>query len=174
METQLLNYKLGKEYPLGFTLWGVLIVVFGFGLMLDWILWGMIPIMLGLGMVMSYSGVQLDPQARKVKDYTWTWFMKLGKWQSLKGYNDVIVLRSKKTFSFGMHGGYGASMEASQVDYEVFIVNGNHFSRILICRKRNQDAAYREARTIATKMDCELVRYNPGRKRRRVVLQEKK
>ena len=182
MKAHILHYRLGKEAPLGFTLFGVLVVIIGIGFFLNGLpaefyainTWaeviGILVSLIGLTFVLSYSGVMLDPKTRKIKVYTSILFLKAGRWESLDEFKDVIVLRKKRVFGFGTHGDHGATTHTSQVDFEVYFADKNHFDKVLICRRRDKEKAYQEAREIADEMNCEFVSFNPGRRFQRKLL----
>ena len=52
----------------------------------------------------------------------------------------------------------------------VYFADKNHFDKVLICRRRDKEKAYQEAREIAEEMGCEFVSFNPGRRFQRKLL----
>ena len=179
MKNQPLNFIIGKE-ALGFTVLGIMMAFSGILVLVVDVppdLEGSfrIPaciglIILGLALGLSFSGVLIDTKNKKIKIYTWILFFKVGFWDTIDDYQDILVLRKKRTFRMGRHGDHGADVSTSQVDFEIFLARKNHIDKVLIARKSNYEKAANIAREIADQLNFEWVKFNPaGRKVRKVM-----
>lgn len=165
------KFILGKESPLGFTLFGVVIALAGGRLVLFDGFWGgFIPLLVGLTITFSITGIILDTERKRIKEYTSIWFMKFGKWYSLDSYPDILVLRRTRSNGMNMYGTGSTMMTTSTVIFEVSFASPNHLELFLIARKYNEHEAYRLARELEKETGHELVRYNPGKQRPRMKL----
>ncbi|MEZ4776416.1 MAG: hypothetical protein R3D00_24790 [Bacteroidia bacterium] len=165
------KFILGKESPLGFTLFGVVIALAGGRLALFDGFWGgFIPLLVGLTITFSITGIILDTERKRIKEYTSIWFMKFGKWYSLDSYPDILVLRRNRSNGMNMYGTGSTIMTTSTVIFEVSFASPNHLELFLIARKYNEHEAYRLARELEKETGHELVRYNPGKQQPRMKL----
>ncbi|MEZ4825127.1 MAG: hypothetical protein R3C61_02365 [Bacteroidia bacterium] len=168
------NYRkfvLGKESPLGFTIFGVVVALIGGRLFFfDGIVLGLVPLIAGLAITFSHTGILLDIPGKRIKEYTWVLFIKFGRWHSLESYPDILVLRRKRSMGITTYGGGATVRTQSEVVFEVSFANPNHLDLFLICRKADEQEAYTLARELEAETGHELVRYNPGKQRPRVKL----
>lgn len=165
-----LNYKIGKEYPLGFSVLGGMLAFVSEVLMYEKIIslpLGIPILLVGLALLLAHTGTLLDPVDRQIKTYTWMLGLKLGRWYSLEDYKDIVILRKKRKFGFNLRGGGTTIHETSYLDYEIAFANSTHYDRWLICRRNNLEKAQEVAMALAEVMQAEFVQYNPGQRRPR-------
>ena len=161
-QNQKLQYKHGKESPGGVTILGVLMIAFGVLLFLfeGYYLGGSALFAIGLAIVISYSGIIIDLEKNRYKNYVWVFGLKIGKWNELNNYRDLLVLRRKSSTGYNLRGMTMQSL--SSVEYELLFANSNHIHQILICKYNDKEAAYEEAGKLEYLTQRELVQYNPS------------
>lgn len=169
MKKPYIKYVLGKETALGVPLFGGMLVFVGAIILYEVGFWGIFLIITGLAIVLAHSGVLLDMENRRVKEYTWVMFFKIGTWEPLSTYPDVLVLRRKRSFGHNVRG-IGSYQTRTEVGYEVLLGNYNHLNNLLVSRKETEAEAYALARELVATTGAEFVQFNPGRQWKRKLL----
>lgn len=169
MKKPYLKFVIGKESALGIPLFGGLLTFIGAIILYEGVFWGIFLIITGLAIVLAHSGVLLDMESRRVKVYTWVLFFKIGTWEPLSDYPDVLALRRKRSYGYSLRG-IGPYQMGSEVTYEVLLGNHNHMDNLLVSRKDTEAEAYALARELAATTGSEFVQFNPGRQRKRKLL----
>ena len=124
----------------------------------------LIPMLLGGLMVFTQDGIQIDPIRKRLKNYTSVFGIAFGKWEQLKTYPYLIVLRSKQKLV--VRGGPMNTMEVSSRDaykYDLFLASRNHLKRVMVGSYPGKDRAYTYGEGLAGQLGIQLVRYNPGK-----------
>ena len=154
---------------MGFTTIGWVFIIFSIGATINMGIEAALISLPGIIILLSHVGVLIDPERRRIKEYVWAFFVKFGRWQVLGEGTDILVLQKKRTLGYNLRG-IGPYFRTKESTYEIYFATPNHLSKVLVCRKYDKEQAYEEARKIGNLMGCELVAYNPGRRRPRKVL----
>ena len=169
---QQLNYRLGKSLPLGFTLLGIVLIFVSFMIWyegFEWF-WMILLFIPGGALVFSWSGIIIDLQKNQLKRYSWVYFFKIGKWENLDRYPDILVMRSNESRGYGSNGLPSMWVVSGIVTYWVELASHNHISRVLVKQFNNKEQAYLFARELSSLTCRDWVRYNPGKRNNRQVL----
>ncbi|MEL6675527.1 MAG: hypothetical protein AAFR61_25190 [Bacteroidota bacterium] len=132
----------------------------------------------GLAFLFAFNGIKIDTQNRRFKTYVSYLGIRMGRWESLDQYPDMVVLRRKQKAkgAQSMLIGDPQDMDHSEalatITYEVQLASRNHINRIGIYSESSahKEKVYAKAREIAQKSGIELVRFNPGMRYPRKVL----
>lgn len=134
--------------------------------------WGaMICGLIGLGFLFYRTGLAFDVSKRRFRTFFTVYGIKLGRWEKLSDYPDLVVLRSKKKYSEEeLDGEIPTYGDSSWIEYELYLASPNHFNLILINSYEDKMTSYHAAEDLVSLIGCELVQYNPGQRRRRKLL----
>lgn len=113
------------------------------------------------------QGASIDTHDKKVRHYLGLGRWRIGKWENLENYPDIVLFKQKK--------GLIANLDVNDVkqsfyDYEVYLASPNHFHLFMICQFQDEEKAHNEAKRLAFQLDKEWVAYNPGARYARRVL----
>lgn len=129
-----------------------------------------LPVLLGITLLAMRSGVQIDAQNRKVRNYLSIWGMRLGRWKNLNRYQDILMLQQIRSNGHGfLAAGNQTGTRDTKGISEIYLTNHNHLDRFLVkvyYRTKKADTA---VRALADATGFEYVRYNPGKRRARTV-----
>ena len=116
--------------------------------------------LVGLGLSFTRSGVLIDVDKRRLKEYTSVFWVKFGKWELLDYYPYITVLEI--TESVAMFSSANVKHENKGLVFKITLLNENHYIKLLIKRLKDRDLAHYEAKKIADKLNVEKVIYSPG------------
>ena len=134
--------------------------------------WLVVPsALIGLGFLLYRSGLDFDAEQQRFRVFFTVFGIKVGKWEPLSAYPDLVVLRSKKKSSDEyLEDEIPSYSSDTWVEYELYLASPNHFKLILVNHYDDKMAAYHAAEDLLSFMGCQLVQYNPGRRRPRKLL----
>lgn len=115
----------------------------------------------------TISGVELNSNLNEYRVYTKSFFRKRGKWKSLIKYQNITLLSSNKSSS--MHYGYVTGMSSSEKfkSFDVFLLNDNHYKKILLKSFREKAQAEKLILELKDELNLNYVVYSPKRITRR-------
>lgn len=174
MITNRIRYSLFPQFAIVcfvlFFLGGYLALVKGFELG-----WGMI--LLGLLPFGVTSGSQIDTSSGRIRSYTSILGKKVGQWEHLQAYPEVVMLSKRKSFGMGAVyqpglrsvGPRGLLTRTSQYKtesgkhyvYEIYAADEKHMGMILLAQVYRKDLAEEFIRAILNSTNLSWVSYSP-------------
>lgn len=154
-----LDNNFGKVFPPAIVYGSYLIFALGiYSTLFNF--FGLLFVLLGAFGAFARNGMLLNPEKDSYKSYTWFLGLKLGSWQSMEGYSDLSILKSKqstKAYSRAM-----IETETSNEEfYDIYLLSKNHRKKLLIKRSSLYDQAKIEAELLAQALNRPLVPYQP-------------
>lgn len=116
--------------------------------------------LIGVGLSFTRLGVLIDNENGKFKEYTSVFWLKIGKWDSLKTYPYLTVLQISEKNT--MYSRANVEHSSRNMVYRITLLNKNHYSKILLKQLNNKELAHKEALNIAETIKVEKVAYSPG------------
>ncbi|MEO0468200.1 MAG: hypothetical protein AAF206_01165 [Bacteroidota bacterium] len=170
MNKSIYTYSQGAYVPFGLRFAALGAILFAFAFLSQGYLWGpIITIIISIAMIVNACGMQVDPTEGRFRVYQKVLGIQFGRWEKLSNYPDILVLRSNKRQQHGLNGISGYQ-SAVYTDHEVYLANPNHFQLIMVKKLKTSEAAWEIAHELSQLTGQEIVQYNPGRKRPRVIL----
>ena len=116
----------------------------------------------GLGISFTRYGVLIDSEQNKLKEYLSVFWIKFGKWGSLKNYPYLTVLKVIEKHTMLSR----ANVEHTNKNLvcRITLLNENHYVKILLKQSKGEIEAEKQAEDIAQKLNIEKVIYSPGYK----------
>lgn len=130
---------------------------------------GVIMVLIGLvGLTFTY-GAQVDVNNNRYRDYISILLVKMGKWKSLNLYPYITVLKTNKGRSafaglpMSAMAAATGSADYSDGEFAVYLLNKSHYQKIEIELHDDIKKAKERLSFFASKMNKEIVTYNPVR-----------
>ena len=114
---------------------------------------------IGIGLSFTRSGVLVDKENSRLKEYTNIFGFKNGKWKLLTLYPYITVLTITEKAQYIVT--QMLSFSSKQMVYRITLLNENHYEKILLRQLNDKDLAHAEAKRIATELGVEKVIYSP-------------
>ncbi|HET6990107.1 MAG TPA: hypothetical protein VFJ43_02240 [Bacteroidia bacterium] len=119
-------------------------------------------LLVSLFIVSVVQGVQVDPMNKKIRSYISFLGIKKGKWEELENFPFICVLRKNKELE-------ADSLAQTQpiiiksVQYEICLLNHDHFIRMLLLTVNKIEDAKRVAEEYSTILKKPIVEFHPKR-----------
>ncbi len=157
---KLLNYKTNYVFPsisryLGYLLSFVgIIAIFNVGIHM------ILLCFFGLGLSFTRSGVLIDKENLKIKEYLEIFWFKKGSWKSIELYPYLTILEITEKSSM-----YGARSNVEHISrkkvFRVTLLNNNHREKTLLKQFNDKEKAHKEGEKIAADLKIDKVIYDP-------------
>ena len=129
------------------------------------------PVIIAFAFIFGNKGTDISLSKNKIRHFLAFGKLKIGRWESIGPYTDIIILRQKKSYvEYADHATKLIELKRSFYDYEIYLASPNHYNLFMVCKFENQESAYKTARRLALQLDREWVAYNPGKQYLRKVL----
>jgi len=131
------------------------ILFFVVGVMLLIVIIG-IPI---LAVSMLYTGTEIDPEHKRIREYYSVLGVRWGKWMPLTEFSSVTVLRVNRSSTM-----YSRSQQAqdfNEVNHDVVLLNATHRRKQVLKACNTHEEAMNLARIVAERTGFRLEQYAP-------------
>ena len=151
----------GKYFPQAAINGGYIFIAFGIIGSTENVFIGIPIILLGIYLSFSTSGIEIDIDNKKFRDYAvYFGLRKGGKWRDLSKYPDLCLLKTREsTTTFARS---NASVTYKDNYYDLFLMTSTHRSKVFIERFKNKDSAHIKARELERILGKELKTYSPN------------
>ena len=123
--------------------------------------------LIGLGMALGgtvvaflKSGVQIDKESKRVRDYTGLFHFKMGTWEPMDGFSDITVLRKRITTTAFSRANRPTTTSDEEV-FDICLTDKSHRRKRIIQRLENADVASRRAEELGEILQVKYGPYNP-------------
>ena len=101
---------------------------------------GIVISIIGSFLLFSYSGVEIDTEKKKIKQYNKLFgFIKTGKWESVEKYVGVTLVRLKETQNVFSRSNRQTSIH--KIVYKIYLVNQTKKPQLAIKKCSNRNSA---------------------------------
>ena len=156
----MIDNRISKYFPPALRSIGYLFMGIGVAMAFGSPITGIALALAGAAISFTVSGVQIDPDRGRIRDYTGLFMIKLGKWAPLDGYSDIAVLRKRiKTAAYSRAN--LSTTTSDEVAFDICLLDKTHRKKRVIERHLNADAAEERAKALARTLGSKYGQYNP-------------
>jgi len=150
--------KRDSFFPFQFVFVGYLLVLFGIYLLIRLNPLGLLAIAGGLFFSFAHTGIQIDFEENKYREYLGVFQLKMGKWHPLPNLQYVTVFVGRYVEEMHM-----ATISSTQTksDYKINLIVSKT-SRIEIGSYTDKTKAMNTGRYLAVQLQCKLLDYTSG------------
>lgn len=156
----MIDNRIGKFFPPAIRTIGYVFLVVGILLMLDNPLLGLALALLGTTIVFIKSGIQIDPENKRLKEYTGLFGLKIGKWKGMEEFTDVSILQ-KRIVSTAISRANRPATTSDEIVYDVCLLNKSHRKLQVVHRLTDKNKSIEEASQLAKVLNLKYGPYNP-------------
>jgi hypothetical protein len=134
-----IDFTTGKSFPQPAINGGYVFMLFSPVFLMDSPLIGIALFLVGMLLSFTVSGIKIDPNKKRFKEYTRYYWIKMGTWNSLNDYPFITVItdhESSVAFSWKKD---DESMD--EAVYGIYLLNRDRSHKILITKYRDKDEA---------------------------------
>lgn len=158
----------GKMFPSTMVFLAILGALLGMGILITLLnVIGLLVFLFLLGVMVyvgfSRTGIQFSYTTREVRQYVDSFFRRSGNWKNLDSYNHIALLSSKKVQRYNHGFVTGASNSAKFVTYDVYLLDKNHYKKILVNSFESKEEAKEMINKLVEKLDLNYTVYAPKR-----------
>lgn len=153
--SKIIDNSTGKLFPRALVNGGYVFALFSPVFMLDNPLIGGGLLLAGLLLSFSVTGLRIDTETRRFKDYSRYFWIKTGQWQSLEDYPYITLIPIRNHAS-----GYTFSTKDSDTDeitYGIYLLNNSKTSKVLIKSLKEKDEAVSELTSLAEQIRLKVI-----------------
>lgn len=149
----------GPIFPPALVFAGYFFLAFGIiSLYNNWIL-GAILILFSIFISFSFSGIEIDINEKKYREYSIYFGIRSGKWLQLDRFPCLTVLCNNETYE--VHSRANITTSVSEKYFDVYMLDKLHREKLLIKRFKDPGSALEYAKTFSCSLNLELAKYNP-------------
>lgn len=156
----MIDNRIGKFFPPAIRTIGYISLVVGILLTLDTPLIGLGLALLGTTIVFLKSGVQIDPEKKRLKEYTGLFGLKIGKWKGMEEFTDISILQ-KRIVSTAISRANRPATTSDEIVYDVCLLNKTHRKQQVVHRLTDKNESIEVACQLAKVLDLKHGPYNP-------------
>jgi hypothetical protein len=164
---KLLTHDFGKSFPSTLTFSAYVFLVIGlFAMPYNFIL-GPLFTLMGIFFGFTRSGIQINLNNKTYRSYNSLFGLRQGKWQSLEAYVQMTLLKSSEK-SAVMSASNRRTETASDIFYDIVLLNQNQLRQLKIKRLKDKDKAIEDIRILSAQLEMPIVRYKPNIRRPKI------
>ena len=157
---KLFDNKIEKYFPSAMGFVGYFLILLGvFAIYIMSFIPGFIMLFLGLNISFAMTGIQIDPQTRKLRSYYGLFGLRLGKWISLDDYKYLTVMHNRESTS--TYSRSNRDITTTEMWFDVCLLNENHREKLTVKRLKTTEEAVKEVKRLSEELGFEVVKYNP-------------
>lgn len=107
------------------------------------------------------SGVVINVEVKKYKEYLRCYGIEFGKWNDLSPFVALAVLKLSRTHT--VHSRTNRTMTNTDTTFDICLLNNNHHKKIPVKRCNSIEEANIAIKELSEQLGIEAVKYNPVR-----------
>jgi hypothetical protein len=152
--------EIGKLFPPAVTTVGYVLLILGVLFTLVNPLLGNGLVLIGIFVAFAKKGVEIDPDSRRLRNYTGLFNIKIGEWESMEDFSDIAVLRKRITTTAFSRANRPATTSDDLV-HDVCLLDKTHRRKRVIQRLIHEKASIESAIQLAKTLGLTYGAYNP-------------
>jgi len=138
---------------------GYVFIAVGIFIMVDNLAVGIVVSFAGLTLGTAWTGVLIDVDAKKLKQYSQWYGIKSGEWKSMEKYPYLSVLKLQVGYTVASRS--NRTLDVPDTAYCVCLLTESHRKKVIIKEADSDSLAEHDAMILSEKLGKELVKYSP-------------
>lgn len=156
----MISNEIGRYFPPAAIVAAYIILILGMLSLFVSPLVGLGMVLIGAAVAFAKKGVEVDPNMKRLRDYTGLFSVKFGSWESMEQYSDTAVLRKRITTTAFSRANRPATT-SDDVVYDVCLLDRTHRNKRIVKRLSDEAQAAKSAEQLAQTLGLNYGVYNP-------------
>ena len=164
---KIIDSKIENYFPSAMSFVGYFLIFLGllflyfqsYGFRISLFLVGLTFLFIGINISFAKSGIQIDPDEKKYREYYGLFGLRYGKWKALDKFKYLTILHNRETVS--TYSRSNRSIDISDLWFDICLLNENHRQKLIVMRFKSKDKAIEKIKNLSALLGFDVVKYSP-------------